>query len=375
MSEYQFYEFRSIDKPLTETEMDEIASWSSRTDPTPHGAVFVYNYGSFGRDELKAVEQYFDAMFYISNWGSARLVFKFPRDLVDLEAVGRYCMFEEIDIEKAGEHVLLDISYDDEEGGGGWVEGEGYLSSMIGLRESILRGDYRCLYLMWLQMCRLYFHRDDPQSELTEPPVPSGLNKLDGPLKTFVEAFGIDDEIVEVAGTWSAEEPDKGLDVQEAVGRLSTNEKNEFLLRLLDGEPLLAVKLIKRLEELSRDGYGFADTRETTPRNIRTILEEIEKYENRKKEAEQKRKETERLERLSKLARNEKTLWEKADRLISEKKSSAYGEAVKILADLKTLAVHRDTLAEYDGKIRNILEQYSRRSSLKAKMRIAGLIG
>ena len=196
MSEYQFYEFRSIDKPLTETEMDEIASWSSRTDPTPHGAAFVYNYGNFGRDELKVVEQYFDALFYISNWGSARLVFKFPRDLLDLEAVGRYCMFEE-----------------------------------------------------------------------------------------------------------------------------------------------------------------------------------IENHKNRKREVEQRRKETERLERLSKLARNEKALWEKANQLISQKKSSAYDDAVKILTDLKTLAVHRDSLAEYEGKIRNILEQYSRLSSLKNKLRIAGLVG
>ena len=210
---------------------------------------------------------------------------------------------------------------------------------------------------------------------MTEPPVPSGLNKLDGPLKTFIEAFGIDDDLVEVAGTWSAEEPDKDLDVQEAVGKLSTNEKNEFLLRLLDGEPLLAVKLIKRLEELSRDGSGHGDTGEIAPRNIKTILEVIENHENRKKEAEQRRKETERLERLSKLARNEKALWEKANQLISQKKSNAYEGAVKILTDLKTLAVHQDSLAEYDGKIRNILEQYSRLSSLKNKMRIAGLVG
>ncbi len=185
MSHYQFYEFRSIDKPLTETEMDEIASCSSRTDPTPHGAVFVYNYRSLDRNPLKAVEKYFDALFHISNWGSARLVFKFRRDLVDLKAVGIYCMFEEIDIEKAGEHVLFDISFDDD-GGGGWGEGEGYLSSMHGLRESILRGDYRCLYLMWLKMCHLYFHRDDPQSELPEQPVARGFNKLDGPLKTLI---------------------------------------------------------------------------------------------------------------------------------------------------------------------------------------------
>ena len=32
MSEYQFYEFRNIDKPLTETEMDEISRTTCRSE-------------------------------------------------------------------------------------------------------------------------------------------------------------------------------------------------------------------------------------------------------------------------------------------------------------------------------------------------------
>jgi len=34
MSEYQFYEFKAIDKPLSESDKKEIGSWSSRTNPT-----------------------------------------------------------------------------------------------------------------------------------------------------------------------------------------------------------------------------------------------------------------------------------------------------------------------------------------------------
>ncbi|GEM_PF-4001322 len=34
MSEYQFYEFKAIDKPLSESDKREIGSWSSRTNPT-----------------------------------------------------------------------------------------------------------------------------------------------------------------------------------------------------------------------------------------------------------------------------------------------------------------------------------------------------
>jgi len=47
MSEYQYYEFQSIDRVLTEKEMNEISMMSSRVELNPHRAVFVYNYGDY----------------------------------------------------------------------------------------------------------------------------------------------------------------------------------------------------------------------------------------------------------------------------------------------------------------------------------------
>ncbi len=149
MSEYQYYEFRSIDRPLTEKEQNEIGSWSSRTNPSPTGAVFVYNYGDFRKDVKKVVEKYFDAMFYIAIWGTKRLMFKFPVDLIDPNTIEQYCTHNEISIYRSGGYVLLDLYFSEEEVCG-WVEGEGWLSSLISLRNDILRGDYRCLYLAWL---------------------------------------------------------------------------------------------------------------------------------------------------------------------------------------------------------------------------------
>lgn len=47
MSEYQYYEFRAIDRPLTETQKSKISALSSRAHVTSHVAFFVYNYGDF----------------------------------------------------------------------------------------------------------------------------------------------------------------------------------------------------------------------------------------------------------------------------------------------------------------------------------------
>ena len=47
MSEYQYYEFRAIDRPLTEAQKSKISALSSRARVTSHMASFVYNYGDF----------------------------------------------------------------------------------------------------------------------------------------------------------------------------------------------------------------------------------------------------------------------------------------------------------------------------------------
>ena len=45
MSEYQYYEFQTIDRPLTAKEQAEIKELSSRVQLTPNRAIFLYNYG------------------------------------------------------------------------------------------------------------------------------------------------------------------------------------------------------------------------------------------------------------------------------------------------------------------------------------------
>jgi len=137
-SEYQYYEFKSTDKPLTEKDREEISKWSSRTKATRNGAIFVYNYGDFPKDEIEVLKKHFDALFYISNWGTIWLAFKFPSAIADIEQIMRYKIPESIEI---------------------------------------ISGDYRCLYLMWLNLVTKDFINDwgNINPNVKEPPIPYGL--------------------------------------------------------------------------------------------------------------------------------------------------------------------------------------------------------
>ena len=114
MSEFQCYQFKAIDRPLTESERKEVGSWSSRAQVSAHSATFIYHYGDFRQDEEKVVEQYFDAMLYFANWGTRRLLFRLPAALTDAKAIKSYCLEDKwtsdyIRLKKKGAFYLLDI--------------------------------------------------------------------------------------------------------------------------------------------------------------------------------------------------------------------------------------------------------------------------
>jgi hypothetical protein len=246
MSEYQYYEFQTIDRLLTAAEQSEVKNLSSHIDVTANRAVVTYSYGDFRHDPQQVLSHYFDALLYVANWGTRRLLFRFPAGLIDLAAVKPYCREDQIDFIEVDAHQILEIQLDEEEGLG-WVEAEGVFSGLTQLRNDLLDGDYRCLYLAWLKAMTL----DDPEEAATElePPVPSGLQKLTPALQRLAQFFDIDSHLIESV---ASENPAKaeavsGQALQQAIAHLSREECNEFLFPLGRGEARLGLALKHKL--------------------------------------------------------------------------------------------------------------------------------
>ena len=61
MSEYQYYEFQTIDRGLTDAHMDALRSISTRAEITSSNFTNHYEWGDLKADPLKLLEKYFDA--------------------------------------------------------------------------------------------------------------------------------------------------------------------------------------------------------------------------------------------------------------------------------------------------------------------------
>ena len=90
MSEYQYYEFRTVNRTLTREEVKEVNSWSSRGNVTSTSASFTYNYGDFKQNPEKCLLSHFDMMLYYANYGCRRMMFKFPQKLVNLKTLQQF---------------------------------------------------------------------------------------------------------------------------------------------------------------------------------------------------------------------------------------------------------------------------------------------
>jgi hypothetical protein len=83
MSEYQYYEFQAIDRPLSEAERQALRHLSTRARITATSFTNSYEWGDFKGDPAKLMERWFDLHLYLANWGSRRLMIRLPKRLVD----------------------------------------------------------------------------------------------------------------------------------------------------------------------------------------------------------------------------------------------------------------------------------------------------
>ena len=203
MSEYQYYEFQAIDRPLTKNEIGELRKLSSRASISAGRFKNVYNFGDFRGNPSVLMEQYFDAFLHLSNFGTRQLMFRLPSGLVDLAIAKQFCSDTCASVREKDGFVIFEFCAEDEDSSG-WIEddeAEEWLSSLVHLRSDIAKGDIRALYLAWL-LCAQSGNLD---GSTNEPPVPANLGNLTTPLEAFVEFFQINKDLIAAAAQASAE--------------------------------------------------------------------------------------------------------------------------------------------------------------------------
>jgi hypothetical protein len=374
MSEYQYYEFLALDQPLTERQMLEVRSFSTRARITPTSFVNEYNWGNFKGDIDHFMTKHYDAFVYIANWGTHDLRFRLPKAGVDVTLAKQYCVSHEAHLRLAGNYAVLSLSSQDESGD--WEEGEGLMSSLAPLRADLLAGDYRCLYLGWLNCVGCHELDDDE----IEPPVPPGLAELTAPLRALAGFLRIDDSLIESAAEASpplSAEGDSAEALRAWIESLPVQEKDALLFRLTQ-EPPAAVQreILRRFRQVSQPRRQDTSSARRTVGQL-LVAAEQRTQEKRRRAAEKKAREEARRaqeaararqKHLDVLAKREPQTWQQADALIATRQSKKYDEAVQLLCDLRDLSEREGKAAQTASRLSALRAAHSSKPSLIRRM-------
>ncbi|MEK7255839.1 MAG: hypothetical protein AAB316_13905 [Bacteroidota bacterium] len=384
MSEFQCYKFKTIDRPLTESERKEVNALSSRGEVSANSATFLYHYSDFRHKPEHVLEKYFDAMLYFTNWGTKRLMFRLPAKLTDAKGIKPYLFGRDrsesyIELVPKGEFYLLDIELNEEEGGG-WMEEEDFdLGDLTPLRDDILNGDYRALYLAWAKFSQPFEDEEDEDFDEEDedetdlppptPPVPANLKRMSAALKAFTNFFEIDKDLVSAAQAASPETAATEVNYENLLRQLPENERLDWLSRLLKGEARLEMTLKKRLEKLLPAALPPA-LPSLSPGQLRTLSAEKEKERKAREEAEARAAHEKRMRQL---AGQEETLWKSVQFNIQQQTGKAYELATEMLKDLKDLAAFQGKAVAFQARLMELREKYARSRALIGRWEQAGL--
>jgi hypothetical protein len=374
MSEYQYYEFLALDRPLTAEQRAELRSISTRAEITATRFTNEYHWGDLKGDPRQMMERYFDAFLYLANWGTRQVMFRLPRGVLDPATARQYCGTDTASLIETGRHLILSLGVDQEEPDDYWDEPGGQLAAMVQARSELAGGDLRLLYLAWL----LVLQSDEVYDEDVEPPVPAGLGNLSAGLQAVVDFFEIDEDLIAVAAAASPpiEEP-RGL--AEWIASVEAKEKDGLLARVAGGEgAAVQALLIRRFRAVS----GSAPA---TPGRTTAELWEAaaDRKEARAKAAEKRRRKEEarkaaekaaaREKRLDQLATRREEAWEKVAEWIATRRPSDYDLAVSLLRDLQALAGRQEDSAAFRERFLALRAQHDRKPTLQERFDQAGL--
>jgi hypothetical protein len=375
MSEYQYYDYRAVDRALTKAEIASLRSISTRAVITSTSFTNHYEWGDLKADPLKLLEKYFDAFVYVANWGTRQFYLRLPHEWADLEQLTAMLPGEAASVQKVGKHLILGFEAESEQDD--WDDGSGWMGSLLTLRSDLLRGDLRCLYLGWL----LCVQGEEFSGAALEPAVPAGLGELSAPLHSLIEFLGIDEDLVEVAASASAP-LSAGPSRKELAGwiqNLPEEEKNDLLATAaLESGERWKIEFLRRFQQQTapRTSHAHATLLPRTVHDLLTAAQARAEKTIRQLEAKraaeagrQKAKdEADRARYLDQLEKSEGEIWNRITAHIQKRQPNEYDKAVSLLIDLRDLAMRKQRVSEFQSALEELRHAHAAKQTFLRRL-------
>jgi len=380
MSEYQYYEFLAIDRPLTANELDGLRALSTRATITPVSFTNEYNWGDFKGNPDKLMQRYFDAHVYVANWVTAIFMVRLPMEALTRETAKAAAVPYLLDIKPTKTHWIITWSLEESENYDrfGMEDGRGWMARLTPVRDELLRGDLRSLYIGWLAAVAVEMMDENE----TEPLSVNGLANLTAAQQALAEFLEVDPDLLAGAGMGSPAAQETAVSQREMekwIDALPREEVNSILKQLLEGEGQQAERAIRNRFASWRRGLqtGDTDAPRRTARDLRQNAEKARIIRMEKQKRDRKQREIKRREKrkayLKNLSNNFPKAWASVKESVERGSGRGYDEACRILVDIAEAYALYATSKHFQQELEKFMAGHLRRKALIQRLVKAGI--
>ncbi len=373
MSEYQRYEFMTIDRPLTRAQLDAVNALSSHIEASSTHALIEYHWGDFKHDPIKVLHEFFDGFLYWAIWGSPQLALRFPPGILPADLFDGYDLEDFVTFTRYPDYDILDIQFGEMEAPDEWTEYE--LGSLIPIRDELMEGDLRALYIVWLAAQRMIEGYDEEEDEdeeedyeISVPPVPPGFDRLTAAQQSLAELLQVPQELLVAAARYSkATESSTRDDVTAWVKLLPPERQNDYLVRLARNEPGLSRLLVRELRELGQDKTRSTPStgEHVTYYRLRAESNAIRvRLEREKREQEQ----AARQRHLQEIHDHQDAYWHQVEQAVMRGTGTGYDEALRLLIELREAADQFRETQKFQDRFRAWVRPHLRRPAFVKRL-------
>jgi hypothetical protein len=378
MSEYQYFEFAAIDRPLTDGEMAALRAVSTRAVITPSGFVNHYEWGGLKADPLDWMRRYFDAFVYLADWAHCRFALRLPRDMFGKAELKPFGVKQSLTIDASEDHWILDWSLEGSDNYDRFAEddGRGWMGRLVPLRDELIRGDQRSLYLGWLAGAAM----GEVPETTWEPTVPAGLSQLSAAQNALAAFLEIDADIIAAAAIGSADASDRPEFVDAWLQSLSPDELRSMLKSIVRADrpnPQREVASRYRAWHRQHAPQTAPEARRRSVAELRSLAvpagEERRRRDALAREQQAAARRTQRDAQLRLLMSDVDKRWLALHQQAERGSASAYEQAVRALSDLAEAYAIVSDRKTFDRELRRFLVRHAKRGALLRRLTEAGL--
>jgi hypothetical protein len=380
MSEYQYYEFLAIDRPLTKNEMAELRALSTRATITSVSFTNIYNWGDFKGDPYELMQRYFDAHVYVANWMTAVFMVRLPIEALPEETAKAMAVPYILDFKATKTHWVIAWSLRESRNYDRFAieSGHGWMARLAPVRDELLRGDMRSLYIGWL----VAVTREKVDEDEMEPISISGLGNLTAAQEALAEFLEVDPDLLRGAGAGSPAAEGEEISQEDLDGWIDALPRDvvtAVLKQLLEGKGQLAERSIKnRFAAWERSPRN--DGSEAPRRTVKELNKNAEiarqariKIQERERKRREIKRRKEREAYLKNLSSDFPKAWKSVQKTVARGTGHAYDEACRALIDIsEAYALQKNTKRFREG-MRKFMADHMRRRALIQRLVKAGI--